>query len=92
MNKNLVDLSIDEDYYKPIKNVSDFDNNDNYTECESKRDKDKTLSITEYLNMTRPYLRDITNDHKTQQEWKIQLPLKLILCLLKILMRLVLYI
>ena len=71
MNKNLVDPSIDEDYYKPIKNVSDFDNNDNYTECESKRDKDKTLSITEYLNMTRPYLRDITNDHKTQREWKI---------------------
>ena len=29
--------------------------------------------IIEYLNMIRPYLRDIINDHKTQGEWKIQL-------------------
>ena len=31
----------------------------------------KTLSIKEYLNMIRPYLRDIINDQKTQGEWKV---------------------
>ena len=37
------------------------------------RYKDKTLSIKEYLNMIRPYLRDIINDHITQGEWKLHL-------------------
>ena len=44
--RNLFDLSTDEDYYKPIKAVRDFDNNNNYMEYESKGDKEKTLSIT----------------------------------------------
>ena len=30
----------------------------------------KTLSVKEYLNMIRPYLRDIINDCKTQGERK----------------------
>ena len=42
-------------------------------EYESKGYKDKILSIKEYLNIIRPYLSDIINDHKTQGEWKIQL-------------------
>ena len=67
--KNLFDLSIDEDYYKPIKTNDAF--NSNYIEYESKGDKNKTLSIKEYLNMIRPYLRDIINDHKTQGKWKV---------------------
>ena len=67
--KNLFDLSIDEDYYKPIKTNDAF--NSNYIEYESKGDKNKTLSIKEYLNMIKPYLRDIINDHKTQGEWKV---------------------
>ena len=50
--RNLFDLSIDEDYYKPIKTNDAF--NGNYIEYESKGDKDKTLSIKEYLNMIRP--------------------------------------
>ena len=62
-------MSIDEDYYKAIRINSSLDNN--YIECESKGDKNKTLSIKEYLNMIRPYLRDIINDHKTQGEWKV---------------------
>ena len=37
-----------------------------------------TLSIKEYLNMIRPYLRDIINDHKTQGEWKAHLSNELI--------------
>ena len=71
-----MDPSIDKDYYKPTKTVSNFDNNNNYIEYESKEDKDKTLSITEYLSMIRPYLSDITDDHKTQGEWKIQLSIR----------------
>ena len=34
-------------------------------------DKKNTLSIKEYLNMIRPYLRDIINNHKLQGEWKV---------------------
>ena len=37
----------------------------------SRGDKDKTLSIKEYLNMIKPYLRNIINDHKTHGEWKV---------------------
>ena len=37
----------------------------------SRGDKDKTLSIKEYLNMIKLYLRNIINDHKTQGEWKV---------------------
>ena len=51
--KNLFDLSIDEDYYKPIKTNDAF--NSNYIEYESKGDKNKTLSIKEYLIMIRAY-------------------------------------
>ena len=61
-------MSIDEDYYKPI-TKSAF--NDNYIQYESKGNKEKILVINEYLDIFRPYLRDIINDHKTQGEWRI---------------------
>ena len=61
--KDLFDLSIDEDYYKPIITKGAF--NDNYIQYENKGDKATKLSIKEYLNMIRPYLSDIINDHKT---------------------------
>ena len=64
-------MSIREDYYKPII-VNDAFNN-NYIQYESKGDKDKILTTREYLNMIRPYLVDMINDHKNQSEWKIQL-------------------
>ena len=44
----------DEDYYVPKNIKSAF--NDNCVEYESNGDKDKRLSIEEYLNMIRPYL------------------------------------
>ena len=69
--RDLFDLSISEDYYKPIIANSAFNNNS--IQYESKGDKDKTLIIREYLNMIRPYLVDMINDHKNQSEWKIQL-------------------
>ena len=61
----------EKDYYKPIKICNAFSNN--YIEYESNADKDRTLSIEEYLDKIRPYLSNIINDHKTRGEWKIQL-------------------
>ena len=66
---NLFIQSIDEDYYKPIRTKIAF--NDNYIECVSKGDKDKNLSLKEYLNMIKPYLRDIINNHKAHGKLKV---------------------
>ena len=48
-------------------------NNINYIQSESMGDKSKTLTIKEYLDMIRPYLRDVINDYKTKGEWNIYL-------------------
>ena len=45
--KDLFDLSIDEDYYKPIITKGAFNNN--YIQYESKGDKGKNLSIKNIL-------------------------------------------
>ena len=60
--------SDNKDYYQPVRFTNAFD--DNFIEYESNGDKDKTLSIEEYLDKIIPYLGDIINDHKTQGEWK----------------------
>ena len=39
----------EEDYYEPVRTCDAFNNN--YTEYESNRDKDKNLSVKEYLDM-----------------------------------------
>ena len=57
-------MSIDEDYYKPIIARGAF--NSSYIQYERKGGKRKNLSIKEFLNMTKPYLSDIINDHKTR--------------------------
>ena len=62
-------MSIDEDYYEPI--ITDGAFNNNYIQYESKGNKDKILTPSEYLDVIRPYLSDIINDHKTQGEWRI---------------------
>ena len=62
--RDLFDLSIDEDYYKPIIAKGAF--NSSYIQYESKGDKGKNLSIKEYLNIIKPYLSDIINDNKTR--------------------------
>ena len=67
--KDLFDLSIDEDSYKPI--ITKIAFNNNYIQYDSSGNKDKTLTINEYLDIIRPHLRDIINDHKTQGEWRI---------------------
>ena len=67
--KDLFDLSISEDYYKRI--IVNSASNNNYIQYESKGDKDKILTISEYLDKIRPYLEDMINDHKNQSEWII---------------------
>ena len=64
----------EEDYYEPVKTINAFNNY--YIEYESKGDKDKILSLKEYLDMIKQYLSRIINDHKTPNEWKIQLTMK----------------
>ena len=59
----MFDFSIDEDHYQPIIARGAFDGN--YIQYESKGDKGKNLSMKKYLNIIKPYLSDIINDHKT---------------------------
>ena len=66
----------EEDYYKPVR-VSNLWNN-NYIEYESNGDKNKNLSIKEYLHKIKPYLKDINY---------LQLTTAIILFLLKTLMK-----
>ena len=61
----------EKDHYEPKKAVDVFNNN--HIQYESIGDKDKTLTIKEYLDMIRPFLSDIISDHKTQGEWKVHL-------------------
>ena len=65
----------DDDYYKPILIKSSFKNN--YKYYESGGDKDKDLSVKQYLYKVTPYLTNLINDHKTirneSSEWKIQI-------------------
>ena len=78
-NRNLLNRvapnKIDKDYYKLINTKTGFNNN--YTEYESKRDKNKNLLLEKYLNIIRTYLGDMINNDKTQNEWKIQLTMQI---------------
>ena len=70
--KNLFERQKEEvNYYKPVR-VSNFWNS-NYIEYESNGNRNKTLSVEEYLNKIKPYLKDIINNPKTSDTWKIQL-------------------
>ena len=68
----MFDLPTDEDYYEPIITKSAFNNN--YIQYESGGNKDKNLSVEEYLDRIKPYLSDIINNHKTQGTWRIHYP------------------
>ena len=57
------------DHYEPKKTVIII----TIIQYESSGDKDKHLSTKYYIDIIRPYLSDIINNHKTQGEWKIHL-------------------
>ena len=57
------------DYYKPIRTDGGFaGRNNNYIEYTSKGDRYENLLPKEYLNMIRPYLRDLINEHRPTME------------------------
>ena len=58
-------------YYKPIR-VSNLWSN-NYVENEKNGDGNNTLSVEEYPNKIRPYLKDIITNLKNADTWKLQL-------------------
>ena len=73
--ENLFDNDNDDDYYKLILVEGSFNNN--YKCYESRGNKDKKLSVKQYLYKIMPYLSDLINDHKAirneSNEWKIQI-------------------
>ena len=86
--RNILFDEINADYYKPVKTKSAFI--DNYIEYETREDKDKNLSPQQDLNMIRPYLRDMMNnhnallegfvdddDHNLHGEWNFQLTMQI---------------
>ena len=60
-------------HYESKKTASSFNNNYYYIEYESIGDKDKILTIKEYLYVITPSLSNVINNHKTKYEWKIYL-------------------
>ena len=50
------------DYYKPI--LVKSSHKEGYKEYESRGDKNKELSIEEFLNKIIPYLKELINNHK----------------------------
>ena len=61
-NKNL---------FEPVR-VNNFLSND-YIEYKSNGDKNRILSVDEYLDKVMPCLKDIVNDPKKSDTWKVQL-------------------
>ena len=66
----------EEDYYKPTEVKSAFD--DSYVLYESRGDKDAKLSLNEYFDKIKSYLKDMIHDYKSKGEWKIQIIMRII--------------
>ena len=60
-NRNLFEK--EDDYYKPIRVGNIWENN--YIEYASNSDINKNLSVKEYLNKSKPYLKDIIDLQKS---------------------------
>ena len=73
--RNLFNEISKENYYEPIETKSAFDGN--YIEYETRGDNNDNLSLQDYLNIIRRYLRDLIDKHKAHSEWKIQLVMKI---------------
>ena len=70
--KNLFEKEKEEENYQKPVTVNNFQSN-NHIEYKSNGDRNKILSVDEYLNKLRPYLKDIKNDLKKFGPQKIQL-------------------
>ena len=69
--KNLLEHEEEKNYYKLLRVTYSWNNNN--LEYESNDDRNKTLSVEEYLNKIRSYLKDIINNLKKSDTWEIQL-------------------
>ena len=56
-------------YYKPI--LAKIGYNGNYVQYKSKRDK--RLTLKEYLALIEKYLRELIEEYKFKDEWKVEL-------------------
>ena len=73
--ENWFDEASEEDYYKPILVRSSFKGS--YKYFESRGDKDKRLSVRQYLNKITSHLYDLINDHRNvRRVWKIQISMR----------------
>ena len=65
----------EDEYYKPILTRNSYNNG--YQGYESRGDKNKSLTLEEYLDVIKPHLRELIDNHKFDEsgsrEWKIQL-------------------
>ena len=68
--ENLFDNIDDSDYYKPTLVKGSFNNN--YEEYEIRGDRNKNLSVKQYLYMIIPKLVELINEKKSNNEQKIQ--------------------
>ena len=70
--EELFKISIDKDYYKPKLSKSGY--NKNYVQYESKGDK--VLALKKYLSLIENYLRELIEEYKLKEEWKVQLTIE----------------
>ena len=66
----------EEDCYKPTEVKSAPDSS--YMLYESKGGKDNKLAVYEYFDIIKPYLKDMIDDYKARDEWKIQSSMRII--------------
>ena len=73
--ENLFDEVSKEDYYKPILVKSSCKSN--YKYYENRGDKEKRLSVRQYLDNITPYLYNFINDHRiSRRVWKIEISMR----------------
>ena len=70
--KNLFEHEKEEQNYYKIVRESNFWSN-SYIEYKSNGDINETIPVVEYLNKSRPCLKDFINNLKQSDKWKIQL-------------------
>ena len=71
----MFDEASEKGYYKPILVKSSFKGN--YKYYESRGDKEKRLSVRQYLSKTTTHLYDLINDHRiARRVWKIQISMR----------------
>ena len=71
--RTTLELEKENSYYEPVRMSYVFGNN--YIECKSNVDRDKMLSIKEYLEEISSYLKDTIDSLKKPRKWKVPITL-----------------